>query len=204
MNGIERITERITADAERQARERLDAAQAEADRTVQTFRTQAEAEAKELAGRSARAAAEREERLVSTAQMEARKTILAAKQEMVERAYALALEKLCHMPEESRMEALAGLLREASSTGREEVIFSPEDRKTVGKRAVEKANALAGTHMTLSAQTAPIRGGFILKDRNVEVNCTFETLVRLEKSRTSGAVVRQLFPPDAPEPSAAR
>ena len=38
---------------------------------------------------------EREERLAGTAQMEARKAALAAKQEMVEKAYELALKKLC-------------------------------------------------------------------------------------------------------------
>ena len=46
-------------------------------------------------------------------------------------------------------------------------------------KAVEKANAASGKHLTLAKDAAPIRGGFILRDRNVEVNCAFETLVRL-------------------------
>ena len=39
----------------------------------------------------------------------------------------------------------------------------------------------------------PISGGFILKDKNVEVNCTFDTLVRLQKADTAGAVAKMLF-----------
>ena len=64
----------------------------------------------------------------------------------------------------------------------------------MGKAAVEKANAASGKKLTLSAESLPIKGGFILKDKNVEVNCTFETLVRLQKAETAGAVVKKLFP----------
>ena len=48
--------------------------------------------------------------------------------------------------------------------------------------------------LTLSQETRPIKGGFILKDENVEVNCTFDTLVRLQKAETAGTVAKKLFP----------
>ena len=150
-------------------------------------------EERELSAKNAKAADQREERLVSTAQMEARKVILAAKQDVVEEAYALALEKLCTMPEDKYITVLSDLLVQASASGTEEAVFSAKDRPGVGKAAVEKANAASGKHLTLSDQTADIRGGFILKDRNVEVNCAFETLVRLQKAETAGAVVKKLF-----------
>ena len=60
-------------------------------------------------------------------------------------------------------------------------------------KAVEKANAASGKKLTASKDTAPIRGGFILRDKNVEVNCAFETLVRLQKAETAGAVAKILF-----------
>ena len=47
--------------------------------------------------------------------------------------------------------------------------------------------------MTVSKDAAPIRGGFILRDRNVEVNCAFETLLRLQRTETAGAVAKLLF-----------
>lgn len=228
MNGIEKITQQITADAQAEIDRVLADARAEAAQITAKFQAQAEAEARDLAAKNEKAAAEREERLVSVAQMEARKITLAAKQEMVEKTYALALEKLCSMPEERYTEILAGLLVKASTTGQEEVIFSPEDRARVGKAAVAKANeALAksvapelpkelteskvgaiinkvaagvsaiaqGTAMlTLSEETRPIQGGFILKNGNIEVNCTFDTLVRLQKAETAGAVAKKLFP----------
>ena len=194
MNGIEKITQRIASDAQAEVDRILGDAREEAGRIAANYRAQADAEAAELAAKNEKAAAEREERLVSAAQMEARKVQLAAKQEMVEKAYIQALDKLCAMPEEQYVAVLAGLLVKASSNGKEEAVFSPEDRERVGEAAVAKANELYGKQLRLSDETQPIRGGFILKDKNVEVNCTFDTLVRLQKAETAGAVAKKLFP----------
>ena len=193
MNGIEKITQRITADAQAEIDRVLGAAREEAARITARMTAEADAVAAELAAKNEKSAAEHEERLVSAAQMEARKVQLAAKQEMLEKAYELALEKLCAMPAEQYTAVLADLMVKASSTGTESVIFSAEDREKVGKAAVEKANAVSGKQMVLSDETQPIKGGFILKDQNVEVNCTFETLVRLQKAETAGAVAKKLF-----------
>ena len=194
MNGIEKITQRIDQDAQAEIDRILSEAREEADQITDRYKAQAEAEAASLAARNEKSAVEREERLVSVAQMEARKVQLAAKQEMVEKAYDLALEKLCAMPDARYTEVLAGLLVQASSNGREEAIFSPEDRERVGKAAVDKANAASGKQLKLSQETRPLKGGFVLRDENIEVNCTFDTLVRLEKAETTGAVVKKLFP----------
>ena len=193
MNGIEKITQRITSDAQAEVDRILGDAREEAARITANYREQADAEAQELDAKNERAAAEQEERLISAAQMKASRFLLAAKQEMVEKAYIQALDKLCAMPKEQYVDVLAKLLVEASSSGKEEAVFSKEDRERVGKAAVEKANQLSGKQLRLSEETQPIRGGFILKDKNVEVNCTFETLVRLQKAETAGAVVKTLF-----------
>ena len=193
MNGIEKITQRIASDAQAEIDRILGDARDEAARITANYRAQADAEAQELADKNERAAAEQEERLISAAQMKASRLQLAAKQEMVEKAYIQALDKLCAMPKEQYVDVLAKLLVEASSNGKEEAVFSKEDREQVGKAAVEKANQISGKQLRLSEESLPIRGGFILKDKNVEVNCTFETLVRLQKAETAGAVVKKLF-----------
>ena len=197
MNGIEKITQRIGQDTQADIDRVLADARAEAAQITAKFQAQAEAEARDLAVKNEKAAAEREERLVSVAQMEARKVTLAAKQEMVEQVYRRALEKLRAMPQEQYTAVLAALLVQASSTGAEEVVFSPEDRDKAGKAAVAKANEQlpkGAAGLTVSKETRPIAGGFILKDNNVEVNCTFDTLVRLQRAETAGAVAKKLFP----------
>ena len=125
--------------------------------------------------------------------MEARKTILAAKQAVMEEVYAKALEKLRSLPQDRAVEVLASLLNEAAPQGKGEVLFSAQDRETVGRAAVDAANAQNGGQLTLSGETANIPGGFILRNGSIEVNCAYDTLIRLQKTETAGQVARQLF-----------
>lgn len=193
MNGIERILQRIESEARAEREEILNNARKEAAVIESRYQAQAEQETAELEAKRQRAAVEQEERLLSVAQMEARKTLLAVKQELVEQAYSQALEKLCSLSEAERVSVLAELLVRASSNGREEVIVSPGDHDGAGRAAVEKANADAGLQLTLSEETRPIRGGFILRDGSIEMNCAFDTLIRLQKTETAGMVAKKLF-----------
>ena len=194
MDGIEKITARIRADAD------AELAQLREQTETQILEIQAQAKAQmdqertAILARGRRAAEERLERLKSAAQLERRKLELAAKQEMLAKAYDRAMERLTSLPDEEYVGLLAGLAAEASSTGREEVILSQKDRARYGKQVVTQANERLGDgHLTLSVQTRPIRGGLILSDGDVEVNCTFETLVRLLRGEMDRTVVEVLF-----------
>ncbi len=193
MNGIERILQRIQTEAQTEIDEILKNAQDEAAAIQQRYQTQAELETAEWKQKKKKAATEQEERLLSVAQMESRKMILATKQELVEQAYTLALEKLYAMPEKQRVTVMADLLVQASARGDEEVIVSPEDYPQVATAAIQAANEASGKKLTLSSETRPIKGGFILKSGNIEMNCTFDTLVRLQKTGTAGVVAKKLF-----------
>ena len=191
MDGIEKITGRIAADTEAE----IASIQAEARRQADEITARYEAQAKrEVAARGRRSAEERQARLASVAQLDARKLELAAKQEMLAKAYDRAMERLTSLPDGEYVGLLAGLAAKASSTGREEVILSQKDRARYGKQVVTQANERLGDgHLTLSVQTRPIRGGLILSDGDVEVNCTFETLVRLLRGEMDRTVVEVLF-----------
>jgi len=194
MNGIDKIIQRIEADAQTEIDRILNAAKDQAEEITELYQGRADAEAAELKARNEKTAAEREDRLVSSAQMEVRKTALAAKQQMLEKAYALALDKLCSMPDAQYIETVAALLVQAAPKGTGKVIFAPAEKERIGKAAVEMANEKLGGQLTVAEETRPIRGGFILSDGKVEVNCSFDTLVRLQKNETAGAVAKILFP----------
>ena len=194
MNGIEKITQRIAADAQVEIDRVLADAQAQAEEIAARGKAQAEAERADWNARNAQLAAEREARLISAAQMEAKKTVLATRQELLEQAYAKALESLCAMPDQEYTETLAALLAEAAPDGTGSVIFSADVKKRIGAETVALANQKLKGSLTLAEETRPMQGGFILSKGNVEVNCTFETLVRLQKAETAGAVLKKLLP----------
>ena len=194
MNGIEKIIDRISGDAQAEIDAILDEARAEAAQITAKYEAQAKEEADEILKRGSAAAAEREERLASMAQMEGRKAELAAKQEIIEEAFELALKKLLELPEEQYTALLADLAVRASVTGKETLIFSAADRDRVGKKVVDAANKkLTAGALTLGEGTRSIKGGFVLSDGAVEVNCSFDTLVRLQKAEITGEVTRVLF-----------
>lgn len=193
MNGIETILQRLSDDAKTEADAVLEEARQEAAAVSARWKTAAEQETAALTARYEKAAAEREERLVSAARMEARKTVLAAKQALLDEVYARALDELLDLPDDRRIETLSALLVQASPQGQGEVLFSARDRETVGQAAVDAANHRTGGALTMSPETADIRGGFLLRRDSVEVNCAFETLLRLQKAETAGLAARQLF-----------
>ena len=194
MDGIEKITGRIAEDAGREVDGILTEARRQADEITARYEAQAKRESEEILARGRRNAEERVERLASVAQLEARKMELAAKQEMIAKAFDLAMEQLLDLPESEYVALLASLAAKASVTVKETVILSQKDRTRYGKQVVTQANEkLGGAHLTLSEQSRPIKGGLILADGDVEVNCTFETLVRLQKGALEQQVAQVLF-----------
>ena len=227
MEGIEKITAKIAEDAQAEVN-RLMAETGEKVKAIQTSAAaQAQQEANEIVEKGRMAASERLERLNSASQMERRKLELAAKQEVLGEAFDLALSKLCALPEKDYIDLLTKLALEASSSGKERLIFSQKDRNKVGKQVVIAANealvkervpalpeevtkskvgafvdklvhsttaAVTGAGMlTLAEETRDIQGGFIMVDGDVEINCAFETLVRLQREKLERKVADALF-----------
>ena len=76
----------------------------------------------------------------------------------------------------------------------EEMKSSPAG-KLLDKLVTGASALLQGTAMlTLSRETRPMAGGVILRDGNVEVNCAFETLLRLLREEMTAQVAGVLFP----------
>lgn len=195
MTGIEKITGRIAADAQAEAQAILADAQARADEIAARYQAEADKAAEEILAKGRANAADREERLASSAEMQSRQLSLKARQEMLDEAFDLALEKLQTLPVREKTSLLAKLAASASTSGREQVILGQVDLAGVGAQVVEQANALLGAKgkLTLSPIAGRFQGGLVLSDGEVEVNCTFETLVRLARSQMAGDVAKVLF-----------
>ena len=204
MNGIEKITGQIDADVQKEIDAALDQARAQAKEIEARYESQAQTQGEALRRKGEQDAALRRERLVDVARLEARKTLLAAKQDLVGQAFDLALKKLLELPDQEYIALLAKLAVAASRTGREQVIFSQKDRSRYGKQAVTMANDMlakkAGPRaaesagmLTLAEESRPMAGGLILRDGRVETNCSFEVLIHLQRDALSAEVARALF-----------
>ena len=196
MNGIEKISARILADAETEAA---------------AIRAQAEEKAAQIRTDYDRRIESEQQRLTAEAQAEAEKQLardqgaarMAARRQLLDRRavgdlLVQAEQQLLSLPEAEYIKLCAQLAAQASATGYEALIFCEADRKRVGQAVTEQANALlqkAGkpAELTLSAETRPMCGGVVLKDGLIETNCSIGTMVSGLRPALSGKVAACLF-----------
>ena len=198
MKGIDKITSRILADAEAECA----AVRKEADERCAAIKAEAEKKAQEeywrLVREGVKDTEQRVQRMDRTARLEAKKSVLNMKQEAVSKAFELARDRIAELPERDYVGFLARQAAEAAISGQEEVIFCERDRAAVGAKAVKAANELLAAKgmpamLTLSDATREMAGGLMLKQGDIEVNCTVDTLLDLSRGELAARVAEVLF-----------
>lgn len=194
MKGTEKIIAHILADAKEQS----DAILAQAEQQCATIRAEFDEKAKAAyTERVRKGVADCQDRVDSMdriARMEARKGLLALKQQKVAQAFDLAGKKIVELPAEQYTAFLAKLAARASVTGDEEIVLNARDRESIGADVTAQANALLGEgKLSLSDKTGAFAGGLILRRGSIEANCTVELLVELCRSEMSAEIAKLLF-----------
>ena len=197
MNGIEKITEKILGDAQAEAAAILADAKKEADGIVASYQAEADEQKQKLAEAAQVQAAEQERRIISSAELDARKAILARKQALIAQAFDATKKKITTMDEPSYIDFLCTLAAQSVLDGKEEVVLSAEDSQKFGQKVVDGANKIlqdAGKvgELTLSNENRPIVG-LVLKGRDLEVNCALDTVINLLKDDLSAEVAKALL-----------
>lgn len=193
MNGLEKIVARMEADTQA-ACDALAASAAEnAAAILRDCQAQADAVTRDSAQRAETQAAEHLEHLNGSSQLACRQRVLAAKQQLIDEAFARAAQALAALPQAKYVDLLAALAAENGS-GDEELLLSAHDRETVGAAVVDAANAKRpGTAFRLSDETRDTGGGLVLRRDRVELNCSFTEKLRQLRQEESSAVAKLLF-----------
>ena len=194
MKGTEKIIAHIEADAKAQVDAILAQAEQQCAAIKADFDKQAAERYSERIRSGVKACQDEVDSRVRLDQMEARKSLLAVKQDMVASSFDMALEALCKLPEEEYVAFLAKLAAASSVSRDEQVVLNKRDRAAIGEKVVKAANArLGGGKLTLASDCGDFAGGLVLKRGNVEANCTAELLVELQRGDMSAEVAGLLF-----------
>jgi len=198
MNGIEKITARIESDAGKEAQS-LSLETAERCASMRkAYDTKAQEAYWALVRSGVKDCEARVRQLGVIAAQEAKKSVLSMKQEMVVKSLSRAEELLCRMPEKEYTGLLSRLAAKAAKTGLEELVFNESDKVTVGPKVSRAANALMREQgkygkLTVSELSADIKGGVIVKQGDIEINCSIEAMVSMYRDELSTQMASVLF-----------
>lgn len=198
MNGIEKITEQILADAAAYEQQVMQQAEQQALEIAAEYEAGAEAQSETLLEKSNEQVAETTRRILAIAELEARKKKLAAKQRLIAVAFDQAEQQLNGMPAADYGSLLARLAAQNAQTGDEVVLLGTDDRAALGEMVVREANALLSAQgkpgkLTLSQKTREFGRGLILCRGNIEINCSFGALIAAQREKLSAEVAGVLF-----------
>jgi V/A-type H+/Na+-transporting ATPase subunit E len=199
MPGIGSIQAKILEEAGNQAQKSLVQARSEADDILRAAAAEAEQKRNEILQKASRDVEERKKRFVSVAELEARKQKLGAKQIVISEAFEKALERLNSLSDTEYQTILIHLISESIQTGNEEVVLSERDQKRVSPDFINILNEYAvgkgirPAALKLASKPGNIRGGFVLRLGDIEMNHSFEVSIRVKREQMESEIVKILF-----------
>jgi V/A-type H+-transporting ATPase subunit E len=197
LTGVEQIRERILQEAEEAARVRLELASGRAEKMKESARREAGQKKKAMLEAAGTKAADIRRRTLALAEIELRKERLSVRQQLMKTAFDKTREKLCSMPEEEYIALLAGMILRVTEQEDFEIVLSLKDRERIGSRLMAKLSEEAAdtgkkVRFRLSERTAGICGGFILRTEELEMNYSFEAILRTEQEKLEELACRRL------------
>lgn len=198
MNGIDKITARIEADAVAEAAALAQETQSRCAQIAAEAEKQAQERYWLRVREGMKSVEDRAARLASTADMEAKKNILAFKQETVASAFDEAKKQILAMPKTEYAAFLADKAAAASVSGDEELIFNAKDRESIGADVTAAANAALAAAgktaaLTMAKQTGDFSGGLIVRRGSITTNCTVDALLEQARETMAGELAVLLF-----------
>ena len=199
MAGVEKIKQKIMQDAEAKTNEILEKARLQAKEIVEKAKQKAEARAKEISQKSAYDVSEKKRIINSIVELEMRKDILAAKQQLINEVFEKVLERLNNLDNDRYEQIIFEMLMASIDSGDEEIVMSEARKEKLSADFVNKLNKALERegkkgNIKLSDETRDISGGFVLKSQGVEVNNSFEAVIRLYRDEIEPKVAEIFFP----------
>ena len=208
---ISKIIAKIDQEAKEKAERILGEARSKVDQTLKEAKKEAEYARARILEKAKQEGLAKRRGIVSLASSEARKLVLAEKQAIIQEVYQSALENLKEMSIEDYRRYFKKMLLGLCESGDETIILSPQDSERITPEFIQEVNRqIAGGKgkprkilkgsiwgekggLSISDETRPMAGGFVLKRGKVEIDNSFDSLVRFVREQTEPEVIAILF-----------
>ncbi|NLU53140.1 MAG: hypothetical protein GXX10_09810 [Clostridiaceae bacterium] len=196
--GIEKIKDKILADA----RELCDKILEDARREAQSIIGNAEKEAFQKVTIMTENAKEEalliKKRIAAVSELENKKKALKNRQDMVEEAFSMALDRISSLPNDKYRKFFEDMLVNSAEEGEGVLVINKKDKERFGASFAgeinQKLNQLGKKSKIVVAQEElNSKGGFILRYGDMEINCTLEVILNIARPAIESEVAGILF-----------
>lgn len=195
MGGLDKIIERIDADAKYAYNQLINQTEEEVHMLLQNEKQEEEKQQLIRMEQIELKVQQMISRAKSASALEQRKTILQVKQELIHEVIEEAQEILSNLSEDDYLERLRKLLAKHAQEGAGgwktgEIILSKEDKQHYGDKLTSECSTYS---LRISDTTRNIKGGFILQYGEIEENCTFEAIFTANADNLQDQIHNILF-----------
>jgi len=189
---MEKVSKKILDDAKQKANKIIKEAEAK-KKEIEAKAKEQITRIKEETERMALDQKNREyDRITGRARLELRNDTLRLKREIIDGLFDKAIDRLVNKKRDEYLNIIKELLsRDEVSEGGELIIGEKENR--IDAKFIKAVNKEMGGSFTLSKERRPIKGGFILRRGKVEIDASFETLLKSKKERLEMELAKILF-----------
>ncbi len=198
MSNLDNLTSKIIKDAEVKKIEILNEATVKTDEIIKKKTEDAIKKASSILQKAEMESKTIKERIISKTDLEIRNKKLLAKQQVIEKVFEAAKEKLKAMNAEEFTKFIKNSIMALDIHGDEEIIINPVDRDKLPEKFLAEVNkALISKgklgNLKFNVKTHEIDGGFILSKNGIEINNSFDELVNSLKYELEYEVGKILF-----------
>lgn len=192
MSNLDNLTAKILTDSKAQSAAIMEEAAERSAAIVREYMTAAEEEKQRILSAGAKEAGQASEQIILAKKLEIRDSHLQAKQEVLNRVFTLAIERLNNMSREDYLRFLSAALKHMDMDGAELVIPKKYHAASIDEINTYLQDEGAKGNLRLSSDGI-IEGGFILIKDGIENNNTFEALVNFYRYELEGKIIETLF-----------
>jgi len=198
MNDIKNLTDKIIADANAYAAAMAEDAAKQADEIISSYRQKAQAILDSEAEKAEKAANEAISRNLSSQKLNERNAVLSVKAQILDDVFKKASGHLLALGKDEYTQLLLGFFKDSACKGNLALCLNEKDLKAVGNDfyAVAKEyfeKEFPSCTLTLSEVPVKIDGGFILKNGDIEYNCSVSGYLSALREKHQNEIYKILF-----------
>jgi len=195
---IKDINEKIISDAKIQADKIIAQAEDKANNIIKKGKKEAENIKNIILHRSKQEASLKKSKILTEANLEAKKIILSEKQKIIEDVFNKASESILKLEDKDYRNIVKKMILDNIETGDETIFIDHSDRDKISESFIEDINKELKSkgekgELKLSTSYLPIKGGVVIGSGKIRKNISLEFLLKKIREELEIQISKDLF-----------